>query len=64
MEDGLVIVVMVVLEEARGIWYVIDAEKNTSVKSKQQQERRYFCLPYVFLSICSTVMHSQFESRL
>lgn len=44
MEDGLVIVVMVVLEEARGIWYVIDAEKNTSVKSKQQQERRYFCL--------------------
>lgn len=42
VEDGLVTVVMVVLEEALGIWFVIDAEKNISVKSKQQQERRYF----------------------
>lgn len=44
VEDGLVIVAMVVLEEALGIWFVIDAEKNISVKSKQQQERRYFRL--------------------
>lgn len=44
VEDGLVIVAMVVLEEALGIWFVIDAEKNISVKSKQQQERRYFHL--------------------
>lgn len=44
VEDGLVIVAMVVLEEALGIWFAIDAEKNISVKSKQQQERRYFHL--------------------
>jgi len=51
VEDGLVIVVMVVLEEAPGIWFAIDAEKNISVKSKQQQERRYFYLFLICLSL-------------
>lgn len=53
VEDGLVIVVMVVLEEALGIWFVIDAEKNISVKSKQQQERRYFNLVSICLALLS-----------
>lgn len=51
VEDGLVTVVMVVLEEALGIWFVIDAEKNISVKSKQQQERRYFNLFFICLAL-------------
>lgn len=44
VEDGLGTVAMVALEGARGIWCVIDAEKSIFVKSKQQQERRYFQL--------------------
>lgn len=52
VEDGLVIVAMVVLEEALGIWFVIDAEKNISVKSKQQQGRRYFHLFLICLALC------------
>lgn len=53
VEDGLVIVVMVVLEEALGIWFVIDAEKNIFVKSKQQQERRYYTSVSVMFSSLS-----------
>lgn len=44
VEDGLGIVAMVALEGARGTWCAIDAGRSTSVKSKQQQERRYFQL--------------------
>lgn len=65
VEDGLVIVAMVVLEEALGIWFAIDAEKNISVKSKQQQERRYFHLFLFFfwLSVCLVALCSQLENK-
>lgn len=53
VEAGLVIVVMVVLGEALGTWFVIDAEKSISVKSKQQPERRYFSpLFLIHLGFC------------
>lgn len=42
VEAGLVTVVMGEWEEALGTSYVIAVEKNTSVKSRLLQGRRYF----------------------